>query len=670
MKYAIIILLSILAYSCGKKNNISSEIFHESYEHACKMVSDGNGDPANNLMDSVYNICNQLDNYNKYLFLNFKAFYHIKKENNKKAFQYTDSALRFFDHHPELKKHSKDYLHTLMEMGHLLYNEGKYDSAYIFYSKVYVDANKLTDRSGIHEYYYEIAMNLYKQGRFHEAIIFFENCFTSSAEIKVEKLKPYYNMQEVLSNIGLCYYNQKKYDSAISYYDSAISFIFNNTDHLLGPQKVLEAKSVAFQNKATCLMFLGKYDSCEALLLNTKRLIIENNGDKKIIFKTNIKLSSLYTQAGWFNKTQKILDELKNSIDSVNGKRQQYFYLEQLYQYHEKTGAYKNALESYKEFINTYFLVFGGPEKTPATDMLRDVEVRENRYKIKLLEKDARFNKTWLGALVGFTFLIGIIAAILLYYYRKTNKIKQRLAKSYEQIQTQKTALEKSHMEKDEIMKMVAHDLRDPIGGAVYLTNFVLTKHELSPEVSSSLKLIHKTLIDSIGIIDDLHMLNADRTDGLEIATNMNCLIENVIGILQPKFSEKKLNYKAEIPDYPILVQIITDEIKRVVLNIITNAIKFSFEGGNIMIKLSLENNNMHFMVTDDGIGIPESMQESIFDPSTKFKRPGTAGEKSHGLGLSICKRIVSRYGGKIWVECPNPAGATFHVTLPIKNNQ
>jgi signal transduction histidine kinase len=76
--------------------------------------------------------------------------------------------------------------------------------------------------------------------------------------------------------------------------------------------------------------------------------------------------------------------------------------------------------------------------------------------------------------------------------------------------------------------------------------------------------------------------------------------------------------------------------------------------------------NDFRFSVSDNGIGIPDEIKHKVFNMFTDAQRPGTIGEKSFGLGLSICKQIIESHGGKIWFESIASVGTTFFFTLPI----
>jgi signal transduction histidine kinase len=108
------------------------------------------------------------------------------------------------------------------------------------------------------------------------------------------------------------------------------------------------------------------------------------------------------------------------------------------------------------------------------------------------------------------------------------------------------------------------------------------------------------------------------------------------------------------------------DKLTRVITNLVMNAIKFSPEDSIIQIKTFLKGRNAIIAVVDQGIGIPVSLQNKIFDPFTTAKRPGTKGETTFGLGLYISKRIIEAHGGIIWFDSVPGHGTAFYVQLPL----
>jgi signal transduction histidine kinase len=102
-----------------------------------------------------------------------------------------------------------------------------------------------------------------------------------------------------------------------------------------------------------------------------------------------------------------------------------------------------------------------------------------------------------------------------------------------------------------------------------------------------------------------------------------------------------------------------------VITNLVNNAIKFSPAGSVINIQVEKENKNALVIISDRGIGIPKEHHQDIFTMFTHARRKGTAGEVSHGMGLSICKQFVEEHGGYIAMESEVGKGTTFIVRLP-----
>lgn len=142
----------------------------------------------------------------------------------------------------------------------------------------------------------------------------------------------------------------------------------------------------------------------------------------------------------------------------------------------------------------------------------------------------------------------------------------------------------------------------------------------------------------------------------------MDC--ENLVKV---KVSEKKQKLVINNSAGNGIIRIDAEKMKRVVSNLITNAVKFSPKGATITYSVGRNNNKLTLSVSDQGIGIPPEMQPLVFDLNTSAKRKGTDGEKSYGLGLYICRQIVSSHGGKIWLESEVNEGTTFFVELPLE---
>jgi two-component system sensor histidine kinase VicK len=211
----------------------------------------------------------------------------------------------------------------------------------------------------------------------------------------------------------------------------------------------------------------------------------------------------------------------------------------------------------------------------------------------------------------------------------------------------------------------VAHDLRNPIGGIASLT-LAMEDDDFTPEQKELINIIRETSNDTLELISELLEVTNEGKSGLKKElVDINALLGKSIELLRFKAAEKNQHIELTLLEQPGEITISREKIWRVLSNLITNAIKFSPRGATIRVSITDGKKEILISVKDNGIGVPKKMQEEIFDMFTEAKRPGTAGEKSFGLGLSISKQIVENHGGRIWVESKPGEGSIFYVSLP-----
>jgi signal transduction histidine kinase len=118
-------------------------------------------------------------------------------------------------------------------------------------------------------------------------------------------------------------------------------------------------------------------------------------------------------------------------------------------------------------------------------------------------------------------------------------------------------------------------------------------------------------------------------------------------------------------------IEIFVDEsmFKTVLRNLISNAIKYSNNNGQITIFAEKDNANVTITVSDNGVGIDKEDISKLFEFTSEFTTKGTAGESGTGFGLTLCKEFVEKHGGKIWVESVVGKGSDFKFSIPVNKN-
>lgn len=222
---------------------------------------------------------------------------------------------------------------------------------------------------------------------------------------------------------------------------------------------------------------------------------------------------------------------------------------------------------------------------------------------------------------------------------------------------------------RDDLISMIYHDLRSPLANVISSLDVLNT---LFPEnVGETQTKLLDIAIRSTRRIErltssllDLRRLEAGQAIINRQPTPVALLSRNAIENVLPNISSKKQEINISIPALLPEVWIDEDMIRRVITNLLENAVKFSPADSLISIGASQENNSILIWVQDKGPGIPQSERGHIFDKYTRLHGSGTT--KGYGLGLAFCKLAIEAHGGRIWVEEGVETGACFKFTLPV----
>jgi signal transduction histidine kinase len=267
---------------------------------------------------------------------------------------------------------------------------------------------------------------------------------------------------------------------------------------------------------------------------------------------------------------------------------------------------------------------------------------------------------------MGFLGMAIVIILLVWFYWKRSRKNLYIIGLHSKHLESALESLEQRNRDYEHLVKVVAHDLRNPIGGISGMTSLLGEDGAVSPESRILLDLISHSCDKLLGLINDL-LESSTGTESRKMSlgfVNMHGLLYDCVSLLQFRAREKKQDIRlGKIPEVLILMD--QNEMWRVFNNLIINAVKFSPERSVIRVFAERKGHRLVIGVADSGIGIPEEMQEKVFDVFTQAKRTGTGGEKPFGLGLSISRQIVEAHGGNLWLESKVGVGTTFYVALP-----
>jgi two-component system sensor histidine kinase/response regulator len=263
-------------------------------------------------------------------------------------------------------------------------------------------------------------------------------------------------------------------------------------------------------------------------------------------------------------------------------------------------------------------------------------------------------------------------------------KLEKERLRHIKQLERQKQQLEKLSKTKDEVLRIVSHDMRNPLNGVIGLSNLLRTDSEMITEEEQEelLQAIENSGEQMLAIVNDL--LDAARIESEELKVQREKVIlqeltDQVLSMQLPTARHKDIDLKVEL-DRPE-AELFIDKAKtaQILGNLISNAIKFTPQGGQITLEAQHRDCGdtnldpdvdtdacLQLMVRDTGIGIPEEYQDTLFEGVSKHRREGTEGEESSGMGLWIIKQFTEAQQGTIEVDSKEGEGTTFTVTIPL----
>lgn len=222
---------------------------------------------------------------------------------------------------------------------------------------------------------------------------------------------------------------------------------------------------------------------------------------------------------------------------------------------------------------------------------------------------------------------------------------------------------------KSEFIANISHEVRTPMNGIIGMTELVLDS-ELTREQRDHLEAVRASSDALLTIINDLldfSKIDAGKLELLPVPFDVHALMGDVVRSLALRAHEKELELVYEVGvDVPAGMRGDALRLRQVLVNLVSNAIKFTDEG-EVVLSVSRRKGKVRFVVEDTGIGIPEERQQAIFDAFTQVDGSTTRRFAGTGLGLAISARLVEAMGGELSVKSTVGKGSTFTVSLPFE---
>lgn len=554
----------------------------------------------------------------------------------------------------------KEHAHLLRLLGLGYYDQGNYAQAFIHFNESHKKCVSIKDSVGIASAINNLAIVYSDMGYYEKALQLDLELLELSKTINDKEL-----IADAYNNLAVDYFDNYN-DKALEYYKKALNLYLN--------ENISEGIDLVYNNIGGLFLEQEEYDSAQyylykniypkstnnEYLTNTYRYLAEieyakNNFNKAILF--------LEKALALARETEIVYDieyvaELLHLCYFEIGKFEKAYHMQQLYVAMKDSSKYEETAEiiAQVEAENTF---------------KKEIELSETKQKNVILENQLKLHQQkqfkYIAIIIGCALLL-----LLLILYRNSRLIAKdniKLQKQKQKIQLQRDKINELNKTKDKFMAIVAHDLRNPLGGVYKLSEGLETNYDILSEekIKKYISNIRTTSDKVYELLENLLQWASIQRETLkkeDSEFNLTEVIEESVELLRGVSIEKNISIKYNSIKSNLVFADKT-MIKTVVRNLLSNALKFTPTDGNISISIKDDDTFKKVSIKDDGVGISNHDQEIIFNLEKNSTTIGKSKESGVGLGLVLCKEFVELNGGQIGVKSKIKKGSTFFFTVP-----
>ncbi len=442
-------------------------------------------------------------------------------------------------------------------------------------------------------------------------------------------------------------------DSAIYYYSKATTYLDDTTDDLT---------SFIWGGLGDAYFFKAEYDKALRYQQKAYQNFLKSNSIYDLVYEENA-LASTFMKMQQNDSVLFYLSEAESHSKLLNNLSCLVDVYNLYYKYYNEQGDYKKALEyvrleqAYSDSVSQK----NNENKLNLVHYTIDIEEQQNILNSETaIHHKLVLHRTLL--LIFFTISLSLLAAYLVLIYKRKQEIKQH-TDLITQVDNGNYAIKR-------ILSIIGHDLRDSVGNLKQFTR--LMQYELLDNRS-----IKQMVQKFIPMVDSTHSLletllawtryNDDNFVPQYEQLNASELIQLTISHMEHVANAKKINLISDSEDVSFMAD--KNMMLTVLRNLVSNAIKYSDPGLDVVISANQKGDCLAFSVKDEGIGMNEEQVNLIFKEQNTTHTKGTLGESGSGLGLSLCHSFIMKHGGVLKVKSHPDKGSKFTFSIPIKNS-
>ena len=561
---------------------------------------------------------------------------------NSKAAEFTNKAL-------EIRKKITDYAGiatSLNVLGVLHYYEGDYLESIKYHLEALKRREEIGDPIRTATSYNNIALVNIALENYEEALDYLNKGLKIRKETNNKRA-----IGIIKVNIGKIQMLMGETDQALISFNEVLKI-----NKELGNHK---SKANTYQNLASVFKVLKQYST--SINYYDSSLTIYNSLDEKNgIANVQNGLAEVYQSTNNYNSAiNHSLIALENS-NKINSLENKVIALKTLYTCFEQKSDFRNAFNYLSQHKKAN-------EELKNDEKIKKLAKIELDYKLEQMRKEQEEklrNQRLFIVLLVFILFLGTVIIFQLIRNSKQKRIVN------EKLDNLNKKLNEANKTKDKFLSIIAHDLRGPyqttLGMAQFLTDNFETIKEI--ELKENVKKLNRSLNNQYNLLNDLLKWAELQGGGFSLEKEkikLSEIVNDLYLLLELTAKKKNITLKNKVNDN-VIVYADKNMLGLVLRNLISNSIKFTDSNGKVEIVADIINNKIQICVEDTGIGISTNDIENLFKIDIHHTNRGTSNEEGSGLGLILCKEIVEKHNGTIWVNSEKGKGSKFFFAIPI----
>lgn len=525
-------------------------------------------------------------------------------------------------------------------------------------------AEKSDDKEQMARLYSNIAMVNTKMKDYNNALVHYRKALDINTKLNRPE-----SVGVNLNGIGVTFFRMEEMDSSKVFYQRALN-VFRETNNQ-------ERIAILLNNIAN--IYVNQVDSVGKALayyLEAEK-VFTNLGYNQNVIHVIEGIGSVYREMKLYNKA---IETYQRGVELIKQMGPDYqllqLYYSDLSKTYELLGNYKQALESEKtqhQYADS-LLNRDRLNQIATLEKQFDSEKKEaeiNRLKVEQELSRVSRNRDRYLKILGFVSAFFLLLALFYvsYRYNEKKKINKILAEKNRQIKEREEGLRVLNVAKNKFFSIISHDLKSPFHMVMGYSQ-LLSKDYNSYSDEDRRKFaqnIYKSANTIFRLLSNLLDWSRSQTDRITfnpIEIEFVLIYDNVVNLLKANADQKNIALRANFDEGQIIY---ADPVmlETVIRNLVNNAIKYTLDGGEIVVSVEQTEEKITICVEDDGIGIKTENLERLFQIDSKVKQKGTHNEDGSGIGLILCKELIDKHQGRIWAESNMGKGSRFFVELP-----